>query len=101
MFPFMDFNGMDFIFAAIGISIAVRAISAAGFGRNRLPPEQAQPVQLEDPRVPHLQAEVEALRTQVERLAATETFYAQLNAPRAAAVPVGAGTVAEDRVPVG
>ena len=39
------------------------------------------PVLLEDPRVPRLQAEVDELRQQVERLAAAESFYAQLQAP--------------------
>ncbi len=83
------FHGMDFIFAGIGISIAARAISSVrGGGRYRnMPHVSPQPALLEDPRVPQLQAEVEDLRTQVERLAATESFYAQLNAPAAGAPP--------------
>jgi hypothetical protein len=82
------FHGMDFVFAGIGISIAARAIASVRGGRYRhLPRDQQQPALLEDPRVPHLQAEVEELRTQVERLAATESFYAQLNAPAAGAPP--------------
>lgn len=76
------FHGIDFIFAGIGISIAARAIAGVRGSRYRhLPQNHQPPALLEDPRVPHLQAEVEELRTQVERLAATESFYAQLNAP--------------------
>lgn len=78
-------HGIDFIFAGIGISIAARAIAGVRGARYRHLPrgDTQQPALLEDPRVPHLQAEVEELRTQVERLAATESFYAQLNAPAA------------------
>jgi hypothetical protein len=84
-------NGMEFIFAGIGISIAVRAIASVRGVRHRdLPRDhRPHPALLEDPRVPHLQAEVEELRTQVERLAATETFYAQLNAPSSGARTAG------------
>ena len=76
---FFAFNGMNLIFAAIAVSMVVRAFRG---GRPRYP-EMAPPgpVLLEDPRVPRLQAEVDELRQQVERLAAAESFYAQLQAP--------------------
>jgi len=78
---FFVFNGMQLIFAAIAFSIVVRAVRSGG--RQRYPQELAPPgpVLLEDPRVPRLQAEVDELRQQVERLSAAESFYAQLNAP--------------------
>jgi len=78
--PFFAFGGMNLIFAAIAVSIVVRAFRGGG----RRYPEMAPPpgpVLLEDPRVPRLQAEVDELRQQVERLAAAESFYAQLQAP--------------------
>jgi len=70
------------MFIGIGVAIAARAIGNVRAMRYRgLPPQQHQaPMMLEDPRVGHLQAEVEELRTQVERLSAAENFYAQLNA---------------------
>jgi hypothetical protein len=74
------FGGIDFMFVAIGVSIVVRAIRGGGRRRFRdLPPQQ--PVVLEDPRVPQLMAELDELRTHVDRLNAAESFYAQLNAP--------------------
>ena len=76
---------MEFVFVAVGVSIIVRSVGAARGMRDRrlphYPNAQPQPAQLEDPRVPMLQAEVEELRTQVERLSAAESFYAQLSAP--------------------
>jgi hypothetical protein len=75
---FFAFNGIQLIFAAIAISMVVRAFR--GGGRQELAPPA--PVLLEDPRVPRLQAEVDELRQQVERLAAAESFYAQLAAPK-------------------
>ena len=78
---FFAFGGMNLIFAAIAVSMVVRAFRG---GSGRRYPEFAQPqapVLLEDPRVPRLQAEVDELRQQVERLAAAESFYAQLQAP--------------------
>ena len=77
---FFAFGGMNLIFAAIAVSIVVRAFRGGG---GRRYPEIAPPgpVLLEDPRVPRLQAEVDELRQQVERLAAAESFYAQLQAP--------------------
>jgi hypothetical protein len=74
---------MSFIFFAIAASIVVGSISKAV---SRLPAmrQQAQPA-LPDPRVAQLQGEVDELRAQVERLAAAESFYAQLQAPAPAA----------------
>ena len=76
---FFAFNGMNLIFAAIAISIVARAFRGGGRRYQELAPQP--PVLLEDPRVPRLQAEVDDLRQQVERLAAAESFYAQLQAP--------------------
>jgi hypothetical protein len=70
-----------FVFVAIGISIVVRAVKGGGGRRYRDVGAPQPPVMLEDPRVSQLQAEVDDLRTQVERLSAAESFYAQLNAP--------------------
>jgi hypothetical protein len=78
-------GGMEFIFVAIGVSMVVRAFKGGG-GRRRdreLPPA----VHTEDPRVAMLQSEVDDLRTQVERLAAAESFYAQLQAGPPATPP--------------
>ena len=77
---FFAFNGMNLIFAAIAISIVARAFRGGG-GRRYQELAPQPPVLLEDPRVPRLQAEVDDLRQQVERLAAAESFYAQLQAP--------------------
>ena len=77
---FFAFNGMNLIFAAIAFSIAARAFRGGGRRYPEMAPPQG-PVLLEDPRVPRLQAEVDDLRQQVERLAAAESFYAQLQAP--------------------
>ncbi|HET7464144.1 MAG TPA: hypothetical protein VFJ82_23000 [Longimicrobium sp.] len=82
------FGGIDFMFIGIGVAIAARAVGSARAMRYRRMPLDAQPTPIADPRVPMLQAEVEELRTQVERLSAAEHFYAQLNAP--AASPPGA-----------
>jgi hypothetical protein len=76
------FGGMNLVFAAIAVSMVVRAFRGGGGGRRyREFAQQQAPVLLEDPRVPRLQAEVDELRQQVERLAAAESFYAQLQAP--------------------
>jgi len=82
---------MEFVFVAVGVSIIVRSVASVRATRFRGLQHQPyqQPAQLEDPRVPMLQAEVEELRTQVERLSAAESFYAQLNAP-APQRPIGA-----------
>jgi hypothetical protein len=91
------FAGIDFMFIGIGVAIAARAIgSARGMRDRRLPPDYAQPTPIADPRVPMLQAEVEELRTQVERLSATENFYAQLNAPAAPPPPASAPPTAHE-----
>lgn len=78
---FFAFNGMQLIFAAIAFSIAARAFRGGGGRRYHQELAPPGPVLLEDPRVPRLQAEVDELRQQVERLSAAESFYAQLNAP--------------------
>jgi hypothetical protein len=72
---------VGFIFVAIGVSIVVRAFKGGGSRRHRDVGPPQPPVMLEDRRVAQLQAEVDDLRTQVERLSAAESFYAQLNAP--------------------
>lgn len=69
---------------AISAGIVVRSIGAA-VARVR-GPRTAQmlapaPSAGPDPDVLRLQAEVDELRTQVERLRAAEAFYAQLQAP--------------------
>jgi len=71
------------MFIGIGVAIAARAVGSARAMRYRRMPSDEHPTPIADPRVPMLQAEVEELRTQVERLAAAESFYAQLNAPAA------------------
>jgi hypothetical protein len=77
---FFMFGGMNLVFAAIAVSMVVRAFRGGG-GRRYREFEPPRPVLLEDPRVPQLQSEVDELRQQVERLAAAESFYAQLQAP--------------------
>jgi hypothetical protein len=74
-------GGIEFLFVAMGISIIIGSLRG-GRGRRRgeLEVPRQQPM-LEDPRVSQLQAEVDELRSQVERLSAAESFYAQLNAP--------------------
>jgi hypothetical protein len=85
---FFAFNGMSILFAAIGVSMVVRAFRGGGGGgrgyRDLQPPP---PVMLEDPRVPQLQTEMDELRQQVDRLSAAESFYAQLQAPKPPAPP--------------
>lgn len=75
---------MSFLFFAIGVSIIIGALSKATRGRRDYPqmPQMPQQTLLQDPRVPQMQAEIDELRAQVERLAAAESFYAQLNAPK-------------------
>ncbi|HEU4561567.1 MAG TPA: hypothetical protein VFS20_27325 [Longimicrobium sp.] len=74
---------MEFIFAAIAFAIFAQGVATIrGRGPRTLP--QQQPMPVEDPRVAQLQAEVDELRTQVQRLAAAESFYAQLGAPASA-----------------
>ena len=78
--------------ASAGIVIVSIGATIARIRRGKpvaqLPPPPAQPTLLEDPRVPRLQAEVDELRVQVERLTAAESFYAQLQRPGAeAALP--------------
>ena len=73
---------MEFIFAAIAFAIFAQGVATIrGRGRHAQPDQPRLPVPVEDPRVTLLQAEVDELRTQVQRLAAAESFYAQLGAP--------------------
>ena len=76
---------MSFLFFAIGVSIIIGALSKAR-GRRDYPqmPQMPQQTLLQDPRVPQMQAELDELRAQVDRLTAAESFYAQLNAPKPA-----------------
>ena len=82
MFHGFVFSGMNFLFFAIGASMIIGALRRGGGRRYRdLPPQPPAPALLEDPRVPRLQAEIDELRAEVERLSTVERFYAQLNAP--------------------
>jgi hypothetical protein len=78
---------MSFMFFAIGMAIIISAIRGGRGRRYRDLGQPQGPVLLEDPRVPRMQAEIDELRTQVERLTAAESFYAQLNAPAPAPRP--------------
>jgi hypothetical protein len=78
---FFAFGGMQLVFAAIAVSMVVRAFRSGEGGRRYRELGPPGPVLLEDPRVPQLQSEVDELRQQVERLTAAESFYAQLQAP--------------------
>jgi len=74
--------------AAMSFGIVVVSIGAtiSRLKRGRQPVEL--PPAAPDPQVARLQAEVDELRTQVERLSAAEAFYAQLQRPgEAAALP--------------
>jgi len=86
------------MFIGIGVAIAARAVGSARAMRYRRMPAEEHPTPIADPRVPMLQAEVEELRTQVERLSAAENFYAQLNAPAAgsSAPPAAAQPASRD-----
>ncbi|HEX8906623.1 MAG TPA: hypothetical protein VF771_17365 [Longimicrobiaceae bacterium] len=74
-------GGIEFLFVAMGITMVVRAVRGDGRRRYRDLGPPPPPTMLEDPRVSQLQAEVDELRAQVERLSEAESFYAQLNAP--------------------
>lgn len=78
--PIFAVNPMSFLFFAIGVSIIIGALRRGGRRYHDLPPTPG-PTLLEDPRVPRMQAEIDELRTQVERLSSVERFYAQLGAP--------------------
>ena len=65
--------------ATVVVSIGV---TISRLRRGRAPVQVAAPVP--DEQVARLQAEVDELRTQVERLTAAESFYAQLQRPAAA-----------------
>ena len=68
------------------ISIGATINRVRGF-RRPVPIAPAAP----DPQVARLQAEVDELRLQVERLTATESFYAQLQQPERTPVALGRG----------
>jgi hypothetical protein len=63
------------VFASIGLTIS-------RLRRGKVAEQLAAPVP--DEQVARLQAEIDELRTQVERLSAAESFYAQLQRPAAA-----------------
>ena len=71
---------------AVSAGIVIRSIGTAiaRVREGRAPAVPAPPpavAALPDPQVARLQAEIDELRTQLERMAAAESFYAQLNAP--------------------
>ena len=70
--------------AAVSAAIVVATIgmTVSRLRRGRVAAQVAAPVPHEQ--VARLQAEVDELRTQVERLTAAESFYAQLKDPSAA-----------------
>jgi hypothetical protein len=74
---------------AVSAGIVIRSIGTAiarvrqGRAPAALMPTPAA-ASLPDPQVARLQAEIDDLRTQLERMSAAESFYAQLNAPAGA-----------------
>ena len=78
---------------AASAGIVIRSISN-GVARIRASRQPAQLTPAADPRVPQMQAELDELRTQVERLSAAQSFYAQLQpgaAPARVTLPSEAG----------
>jgi hypothetical protein len=78
---------------AISAGIVIRSIGSTVM-RLRAAKQQALSPPAPDPRMAQMQAEIEDLRTQVERLSAAQSFYAQLgagSAPAHAALPSEAG----------
>jgi len=78
---------------AISAGIVIRSIGSA-VARLRAGREPVQLLPAPDPRMAQMQAEIEELRTQVDRLSAAQAFYAQLGpvaAPAHAALPAEAG----------
>jgi len=75
---------------AVSAGIVIRSVgNAIGKIRASRQPAQLAPMG-PDPHVLQLQAELDELRTQVERLSTAQSFYAQLgpvSAPAAAALP--------------
>ncbi|HEX8906624.1 MAG TPA: hypothetical protein VF771_17370 [Longimicrobiaceae bacterium] len=65
---------------AASAGIVIRSIGAA-IAKVRGPRQPVMLAPQPDPQVARLQAEVDELRTQLERLSAAESFYAQLQAP--------------------
>ncbi len=68
---------------AISVRIAARPL-LEGLAHLRQAGHPVAPAAAPDPRVDALQAEMSALRDRVDRLAAVEEFYAQLQAPAGA-----------------
>jgi hypothetical protein len=79
---------MSFLFFAIGVTIIISALRR-NRERDRDLPAPREPVLLEDPRVARMQAEVEELRSEVRRLAASESFR-QLQPPARSTEHAGA-----------
>ncbi len=65
---------------AFGVRIALRPV-VDGLIRLREVSVRQGETPAPDPRIPQLQADVAALRQEVERLGAVESFYKQLQAP--------------------
>jgi hypothetical protein len=79
---------------AASTAIVIRSVSK-GVARIRAARQPAQLPPAPDPQVAQMQAELDELRTQVERLTAAQSFYAQLQpaaAPARAALPSEAGS---------
>jgi hypothetical protein len=80
---------------AVSAGIVIRSIGSAvaKVRASRVPPQLPPPPAAgPDARVAQLQAELDELRTQVERLHAAESFYAQLQAPAQPATAARDGT---------
>lgn len=65
------------VFASIGVTIS-------RLRRGRVAAQQLPAAAATEAQVARMQAEIDDLRTQVERLSAAESFYAQLKGPAAA-----------------
>jgi len=83
------------LFPVLAASAAILIRSTTkGVARIRASRQPAQLAPAADPRVPQMQAEIDELRTQVERLTAAQSFYAQLQPggdPPRATLPSEAG----------
>ena len=75
--------------ASVGIVVVTVGATVSRIRRGKPVVQLAPPVP--DAQVARLQAEVDELRTQVERLTAAESFYAQLQRPGSAAAERLAG----------
>ncbi len=77
---------------AASAGIVIRSVSG-GVARIRAARQPPQLAPAPDPRVPQMQAELDELRTQVERLTAAQSFYAQLGPAAAPARGILPGEV--------